>query len=205
MRKRRRFEESIGTAPRCPECGGGHIHLEKHGTNAVSRWQWTCTTCSDFCENIQEPCGACGVPAAPPEPSDYILMRAIPAAASNALQPLVHQQMFVGEEEVDLDTLRAEAQRRSNDWSDSFSILPAVERGSISEQDAGRLSESCLRDAYLVDRIRVVTTTYGYTAEESLVIHKRPSSPVTVWRDSFLISKDSLDSWPTVCRLKVLP
>ena len=174
-RKRRRFDENVGAAPRCPECANGHIHLEKHGTNTVSRWQWRCTSCENFSENIQEPCGACAIPSAPGVGSDYILMQAIPAAASNALQPLVHQQMFVGDEEVEVDTLHEEAETHSERWPDAFSLLPAIEQGSISERDSRRLRDSCLRDAFLVDRIRVVTTTYGYKAGG---VASHPQTPV---------------------------
>jgi len=174
-RKRRRINENIGTPPRCPECNAGHIHLEKHGTNTVSRWQWRCNSCSNFVENIQDPCGACAVPSAPGMTSSYILMQAIPAAASNALQPLVQQQMFVGNEEVQISTLRAEAERSREDWADSFFLATAIGRGLISAEDSRRLADACVSDAFLVDRVRAVTTTYGYKAGG---IANHPQTPV---------------------------
>lgn len=176
-RKRRRVDENIGIAPRCPECLNGHIHLEKHGTNTVSRWQWRCMSCENFVENIQEPCGTCAVASAPGMRGDYVLMQAIPAAASNALQPLVQQQMFVGEEEVQVGTLHAEAERdRDRDrWNDSFFLTSAVEQGLISAHDFERLRDSCLQNAFLVDRVRAVTTTYGYKAGG---VARHPQTPV---------------------------
>lgn len=174
-RKRRRINENIGIPPSCPECTAGHIHLEKHGTNTVSRWQWRCNRCSNFVENIQDPCGACAVPSAPGVASSYILMQAIPAAASNALQPLVQQQMFVGNEEVQISTLRAEAERSRDNWADSFFLASATVRGTISGEESQRLTDACLRDAFLVDRVRAVTTTYGYKAGG---IASHPQTPV---------------------------
>lgn len=174
-RKRRRINENVGTPPRCSECNTGHIHLEKHGTNTVSRWQWACNNCSNFVENVQDPCGACAVPSAPGIASSYILMQAIPAAASNALQPLVQQQMFVGNQEVQISTLRQEAERSRHEWADSFFLPTAIQGGVISGEDSRRLRDACLSDAFLVDRVRAVTTTYGYKAGG---IASHPQTPV---------------------------
>ena len=51
-RRRRRLEEALGLAPTCPDCQQGHIHLQKHGTNSISRWQWECVNCNHFQENV---------------------------------------------------------------------------------------------------------------------------------------------------------
>jgi hypothetical protein len=108
-------------------------------------------------------------------PSDYILMQAIPAAASNALQPLVLQQMFVGEEEVQVSTLRSQAERYRDRWPDAFFLASAVEQGLISQDDFRRLDDSCLLNAFLVDHVRAVTTTYGYKAGS---VTRHPQTPV---------------------------
>lgn len=173
-RRRRRLEENLGVQPRCPDCADGHIHLEKHGTNSVARWQWTCTRCESYIVDLQEPCITCGIPGTPNERADFVFMQAIPAAAPNALQALIHQQMFVADEEIDLQTMRAEAERERCEWPDAYFIdLAAPEGDQAAYVDP--LRGSCLSQAYLVNDVRVVTTTYGYKAGS---IARHPQTPV---------------------------
>lgn len=175
FRRRRRHDDSIGVPPRCPECESGHIHLEKHGTNAVSRWEWVCTNCNNYSENVQEPCGGCGVAGTVNDRAHFVFMQAIPAAATNALEPLVHQQMFVGDEEIELNALRAQAETQSSGWPDAFALASATSSGAVPVEDSARLRESCLDNAYLVNRVRVFTTTYGYKAGSPA---RHPQTPV---------------------------
>ncbi len=161
-RQRRRHADELGHAPTCPECDDGHIHLEKHGTNSVARWQWTCSSCDDFVENLQEPCMTCIVPRAPGNAGDMIFMNALPAAASSAYEALICEQMFVGDQPVDVRTLEEEAEAQSETWVDSFSLDAAEADGFISPGEVANIQSSCIESAFLVDGVRVFTTTYGY-------------------------------------------
>lgn len=102
-------------------------------------------------------------------------MQAIPAAAANALQPLVDQRMFVGDEEVDVGALRTQAVRQSRDWPDAFSLAEAVRSGGVDPLDVRRLHDACLRDAYLVNNVRAFTTTFGYKAGD---VARHPLTPI---------------------------
>lgn len=174
-RKNRRIGESKGLQPQCPDCGKGHIHLEKHGTNSVARWQWTCTHCSHYKENVQELCSDCSLPKTAKDTPDFIFMQAIPAAASNALQPLTYEEIFVGPEKINISSLHIRSGHEFEEWEDAFSLKHALEEGAVSEADASSLRASCLLDAFLVDNVRVFTTTYGCKPGG---ISRHPQTPV---------------------------
>jgi hypothetical protein len=95
-------------------------------------------------------------------------MQAIPATAPNALQALVHQQMFVGNSEVNVATLRASADREAQRWPDAFA-LDLVEPGRGGKSPIGAdglavLEEACVASAYLANKVQAFTTVYGYKA-----------------------------------------
>ena len=163
-RHRRRHADELGSPPTCPECDNGHIHLEKHGTNSVARWQWTCSSCENFVENLQEPCMTCIVPRAPGIPGNMVFMNALPAAASSAYQALICEQMFVGDQPVDVQTLEEEAEAQRDEWVDSFSLDTALAVGTIGQDEVENIRSSCIESAFLVDSVRVFTTAYGYKA-----------------------------------------
>jgi hypothetical protein len=174
-RKRLKIDAQLGKPPACPECADGHIHLDKHGTNTISRWEWRCSSCTGYVEVLQEPCGMCGVPAADGFGSDYILMQALPAAASNALQPLIFQSLFVRNQEIDLASLRQHRNAQEASWPDAFSLVSALDTKAISIEAESTLRAGCLADAYLVDDVQVVTVTYGYKAGSTA---GHPQTPV---------------------------
>src|SRR6266567_6811091 len=62
-RKTQQLDDLLGSFIQCPDCATGHIHLEKHDTNLVIRWQWNCTECTSYRnEEIQEFCLNCYLP-----------------------------------------------------------------------------------------------------------------------------------------------
>lgn len=175
LRQRRRHADNLGAPPTCPECDNGHIHLEKHGTNSVARWQWVCSSCENFEEILQEPCMTCIVPRAPGMAGDRIFMNALPAAASSAYQALICEQMFVGDQPVDVQTLENEAERQQGEWVDAFSLETAIAAGVIDQPELDNIRSSCVDTAFLVDGVRAFTTTYGYKAGG---VAGHPQSPV---------------------------
>lgn len=169
-------DRAMGAPIRCPDCQRGHIHLQKHATNDVARWEWVCPACSVYRVRLQERCVRCAIPRSATEASNVIFMNAIPASAPNALQALAHQEMFVGNAPVDLAALRAAARSgRESGWADSFEIELPHSRANLSEEDAASLAEAGLVRAYLVRDVWAVTACYGYKAGQSAA---HPQSPV---------------------------
>lgn len=166
-RRPRRLEGYIGAPPDCTDCHQGHIHLLKHQTNNISRWEWGCQSCAGFRETVQERCLECALPAGinvQMEPSSVIFMQFIPASASNALVPLTDVQMFVQNTPLDPTTLRTAAIANQRGWTDAFDLNSAITKGQLRPHDRAALNESCVQDVYLVNRVYAATTTYGYKA-----------------------------------------
>ncbi len=135
-RKTQRLDDVLGSVIPCPDCTKGHIHLEKHNTNSVMRWQWNCTVCTSYKnEEIQEFCLNCYLPSgdAPDQQREIISMNAFPASASNALRPLIHIQMFTGAEPIEPNSLHETAQAGAKDWPDYFELIRTD--GSLLKQD----------------------------------------------------------------------
>lgn len=106
----------------------------------------------------------CIVPRAADARASMVFMNALPAAASSAFQGLVSEQMFVGDQPVDLRTLEGEAEGQRDDWTDAFSLDTAANSGAIGQSELDNIRASCIDSAFLVDGVRVFTTVYGYKA-----------------------------------------
>jgi hypothetical protein len=178
-RRTQQLDDLLGSYIQCPDCSTGHIHLEKHNTNLVTRWQWNCTECTSYRnEEIQEFCLNCYLPHGdgPDQPSEIVSMNAFPASASNALRPLVHIQMFIGEEPLEPETLHNMAQTVAQNWPDYFELAHAPsEATQLTGEDVSSLLQASLANAYLLNRVKVVSTVYGYRAGG---IMNHPQSPV---------------------------
>jgi hypothetical protein len=98
------------------------------------------------------------------QPSSVIFMQPIPASASNALVPLTDVHMFVQNDALDPNTLHTAAMVNQPAWADAFDLSSAIVDGWLRPEDRDALQESCIQNVYLVNRVRVVTTTYGYKA-----------------------------------------
>lgn len=167
-RKTRRVEEFLGKAPSCPDCGEGHIHLEKHSTNLIQKWQWICTKC-DYNENLEAQCLECAVPGTDEETSSVISMSAFSATATGAFTPLIDVQMFVGDRPLDPDTLYHAANQNAANWPDYFELKGRSDSVLIS-----RLQESCIQNVYLLKSMSVVTSVYGYRAGKVMSNQRTP-------------------------------
>lgn len=170
-------EQVLGAPTGCPDCHRGHIHLDKHGTNDVGRWEWRCTTCTSYRVTLQELCMRCVLPRTSALSASVVFMQPIPASASNALQPLVMQLMAVADAEVDIPTLTrvAEGERRRG-WTDAFDLSVADRaQGGLTDVDFDLLTEASLERAFLVRDVWAVTAIYGYKAGSSAT---HPQSPV---------------------------
>jgi hypothetical protein len=178
-RKTQRLEDLLGSFIQCPDCATGHIHLEKHDTNLVTRWQWNCTECASYRnQEIQEFCLNCYLPPgdAPDQPREIISMNAFPASASNALRSLIHIQMFTGQEPLEPNTLYQTAQTVAQNWPDYFELVRAASEASqLTQEDISFIQQASLTNAYLLNHVKVVTTVYGYRAGG---IMNHPQSPV---------------------------
>lgn len=175
VRRLRRLESFLGGPPDCPDCNNGHIHLEKHDTNSIQQWEWYCTNCSAFDEIVQEQCLECYMPRGQDQstPPSMIFMNAFPAAAPSALRPLIDVQMFIRDVPLDPESILATARETGQDWPDYYEV-----QGSNSNLDNGqleRVATACISNAYLLDRIGVVTSVYGYRAGG---IANHPITPV---------------------------
>jgi hypothetical protein len=158
----------LGAAISCPDCHHGHVHLEKHGTNEVARWEWRCTACANYRVTLQERCLRCVVPGTDIASPSAIFMNPVPASATNALQALTLQEMFVGNEPVDVTSLRAAASvARSSGWSDAFELHVREPGTLLSREDVTGLNSACLSRAYLIRDVWAVTACYGYKAGPS--------------------------------------
>lgn len=175
FRQKLRHDEYLGGPVTCPDCNVGHIHLNKHESNSVARWQWECNNCSTYQEVLQEMCLSCLLPRTENAPADRILMNAIPAAASNALQPLIDVQMFVRDQPISLAALRTQEHQIRNSWEDAFIHSNNIPNPSIQDDEILLLEESCLSSAYLVNEVQVFTTNFGYKAG---AITNHPQTPV---------------------------
>jgi hypothetical protein len=170
-RKIQKTDDFLGRAPSCPDCQTGHIHLEKHNSNSIGIWEWICTNnqCS-YHEQVRYSCLECYLPAVKNElepennlTAQVISMNAFPAAASSALKGLFDTQMFIHDDLLDPSSLSATAQQVSGNWNDYFDLNSEV--GSELDKEAvNRIHESCIENAYLLDRIGIVKTVYGYKA-----------------------------------------
>ncbi|NWJ47032.1 MAG: hypothetical protein HXX08_14310 [Chloroflexi bacterium] len=172
------IDNFLGTPPPCPECSSGHIHLEKHNTNNLVSWQWKCNSCKQYLENVQELCLKCYLPKEnSDDKTDITFMSAFPASASNALHPLVDVQMFLKDEPLEPATFPTAAIESAQNWADYFELKPLANiTNSILDLDKIEVIENaCISNAYLLNRVRVVTTIYGYQAGD---IMKHPRSPV---------------------------
>lgn len=170
-RKTQNITDFLGEASPCPDCLTGHIHLEKHNTNSIQYWQWRCTECQGYHENVQESCLNCYMPSGEDaaHPKQIMSMNAFPASASNAFKPLVDVQMFTRDEPLDPNSLYTAAQETSSNWSDYFELRKA---SSLSQEHREQIEQACITNAYLLQRVRVVTTIYGYRAG-SIMSHSR--------------------------------
>jgi hypothetical protein len=158
----------IGAAISCPDCHRGHVHLDKHATNDVARWEWRCTACSTYRLTLQERCLQCIVPGTDADGSSVIFMNAIPASAPNALQAMAHQEMFVGNASVDPPTLRAAAAAtHAVGWADAFDLDVRMPAGVVTTEDARTLMDASVARAYLVRDVVAVTACFGYKAGQS--------------------------------------
>jgi hypothetical protein len=182
-RESRSVKDFLGGPPPCPDCQGGHIHLEKHDTSSIEQWEWRCVSCKSFHEIVQELCFECYVPGVTSRneedelttaPGDIIFMNAYPAAASNALRPLINVQMFVGDEPLEPSALLSAAREAAQDWPDYFEMRRGV-NSRLSPDDLTRIAGSCVANAYLLNHVDVITTVYGYRAGW---IANHPKSPV---------------------------
>ncbi|MGH8544368.1 MAG: hypothetical protein ACREX3_12230, partial [Gammaproteobacteria bacterium] len=176
-RRSGRVEQALGAPTTCPDCHRGHIHLDKHGTNEVARWEWRCTTCNSYRVTLQELCMRCVLPRTDALPASVIFMQALPATASNALQPLVMHLMAVADAEVDIPALTrvAEGERRRG-WADAFDLAVRDRvQGGLTESDFDLLGEASVERAFLVRDVWAVTAIYGYKAGSPAT---HPQSPV---------------------------
>jgi ssDNA-binding Zn-finger/Zn-ribbon topoisomerase 1 len=168
--------EAIKGAPiTCPDCGRGHVHLEKHRGNYIARWEWVCSARCGFREVPQERCLHCVVPGAGTQAASAIFMQAMPASASNALQPLVHQEMFVGGHVVTPDAIEAVAEADAGRWGDAFMLTVAAPDAWVQPEDEETFRVASLQRAYLVREVHAVTAVYGYKPGGSA---SHPQSPV---------------------------
>jgi hypothetical protein len=166
----------LGIPTACPDCHRGHVHLNKHGTNDVARWEWRCTACTNYRVILQERCLRCVVPGTDTESASVIFMNPLPASAPNALQSLTLQEMFVGNDLVTPTALRAAVLAdRNGVWPDAFDVDVTNPGAALTQNDASALSEAALRRVYLVRDVWAVTACYGYKAGSST---SHPQSPV---------------------------
>lgn len=182
LRKIQKADDFLGRSPACSDCHEGHIHLEKHNSNSISIWEWKCSNnqCT-YHEEVKYLCLECYLPAvkdqANPENNvtgQIISMNAFPAAASSALRGLFDTQMFIHDEPLDPASLSATARQLSGNWNDYFDLRSGA--GSELEEDGvERIAESCIASAYLLDRVGIVKTVYGYKAGN---IASHPLTPV---------------------------
>jgi hypothetical protein len=110
-------------------------------------------------------------------PASVIFMQAIPASASNALQPMTVHLMVVADAEVDIPTLVrvAEGERRRG-WTDAFDLqVEDRVQGTLGDADFALLEEASLERAFLVRDVWSVTAVYGYKAGS---VASHPQSPV---------------------------
>lgn len=173
-------ERALGAPTVCPDCHRGHIHLEKHGTNRVAQWEWRCTSNCGYREVLQERCLKCAVPAGVQgaAPASVIFMNAIPASAPNALQSLVHQDMFVDGGTVDPQSLLAAADRAIHQgWRDAFMVATTEPNETMSHGELATLREACIGRAFLVNNVWAVTVAYGYVAGPAASHPQTPVSP----------------------------
>ncbi|HEX2080455.1 MAG TPA: DUF1998 domain-containing protein [Longimicrobium sp.] len=158
----------LGAPIHCPDCHRGHVHLEIHETNDVERWEWRCTACTSYRVTLQERCLRCVLPGADAESASVIFMKPVVASAPNALQALAYQEMFVGNQAVDLPGLRAAAAAaRAAGWADAFDLDVGAPGTLVSGEDAAALADASLGRAYLVRDVWAVTACYGYKAGPS--------------------------------------
>lgn len=160
-RRTRRIEDLVGNRPECPDCQQGHIHLEKHETNLIQQWEWVCTSCS-FHENVEAVCFRCMLPRTSQDRTDIVRMRPFPATASGSLIPLIDIQTFIGNDPIEPSILHQVAQRESESWADYFEM--ETEENNRFRSSIPWLKDACIRNAYLLKRMSVVTTAYGYRA-----------------------------------------
>lgn len=181
-RKILKTDDFLGGSPACPDCHSGHIHLEKHNSNSIGIWEWKCSNnqCT-YHEEVRYPCLECYLPAvknqAKPEDNinaQIISMSAFPAAASSALRGLFDTQMFIHDEPLDPSSLSATAQQVSGNWNDYFDLRSGA-GSELQKVDVERVHESCIENAYLLDRVGIVKTVYGYKAGN---IASHPLTPV---------------------------
>lgn len=174
-REPRSVNDFLGAAPPCPDCRAGHIHLNKHDDNNVQRWEWRCSSCDRFHEAVQELCFDCFIPAKPTEEvdettdsessakSDIIFMSALPASAPNALRPLTTDVMFIHDQPLDPSLLLSSARETSKDWPDYFEMRRGT-GSTLSAEEIKQIESAGISNAYLLNRLGVITTVYGYRA-----------------------------------------
>lgn len=169
-------EGFLGGPPGCPECSGGHIHLEKHQSNRVAQWEWKCQTCNSYHEEVAEYCLNCALRRTQDEAGDMVSMTAIPAAAPSALQPLTDISMFIGTEPLDPGSLLSIAREAGRDWPDFFELRQAdLEPSVLGKKGMERIRGACVSNAYLLKHMSVVTTVFGYKSGHAAV---HPITPV---------------------------
>jgi hypothetical protein len=175
-----KIENYLNAALACPECGVGHIHLEKHNTNSIISWEWRCQSCEMYKEAVREVCFNCYLPSdTPGNTGDIVSMSAFPASASNALSPLVDVQMFLKDVPLEPTSFREAATRSAENWSDYFELEPivSVTTSTLNSQEKATVRDACIANAYLLNEVRVVTTVYGYRGGN---IMNHPRSPIQV-------------------------
>jgi len=119
----------------------------------------------------------CVLPRTDVLPAGVIFMQAIPATASNALQPLVLHLMAVADAEVDIPALTrvAEGERRRG-WADAFDLAVRDRvQGDLIDADFDLLDQASVKRAFLVRDVWAVTAIYGYKAGSPAT---HPQSPV---------------------------
>ena len=75
--------------------------------------------------------------------------------------------MYVGDQEVDPQSLRTQAVASSTEWPDSFLLTTSQDPNVLTQDELSRLRDACISDAFLVNDVRVFTTVYGYKAGSS--------------------------------------
>ncbi|MGC2237995.1 MAG: DUF1998 domain-containing protein [Pyrinomonadaceae bacterium] len=170
-RKARNVKDLLGSAPGCPDCRNGHIHLEKHNNNNIGVWEWKCSNNQcQYQEQVKYSCLECYLPALKDETNpentvnaSMISMNAFPAAAPSALRGLFEVQMFIHNEPLDPSSLQVINHEAAIDWIDYFNLN--FGNGSVLEtEDLEQIHSACIENVFLLNRVGIVTTVYGYRA-----------------------------------------
>jgi len=94
--------------------------------------------------------------------SDVVPMRPFPATATGALLPLIDIQTFVGDEPIVPNNLLKIARQNQEEWADYFEM--ATETDIEFLNNVSILTSASIKNAFLLRKVRVVTSIYGYRA-----------------------------------------